>query len=224
MIDHSSVPVVPHDAEAVVVLGADGDLRGRDGGDPAVIELGQDGEIVVERPAGNERLEPAPKPRGRAAGDEPDELVGVRADVAAAARAAGLGWVDPPGGLFLSLGLELGRQPALRIPRLDLADLADRAVLHQFAGEHHHREAGVGVGDDERHLLRGHGRMEASGLVERGGERLLAEHADARGGGGIGGAEVGVVGSDDRQVVDPLRFGQGGFAWRRGSASRDIRA
>ena len=53
------------DAEAVVVLGADGDLRGGDRGDPAVIELGQDGEVVVEGPARDERLQPGPEPDGR---------------------------------------------------------------------------------------------------------------------------------------------------------------
>ena len=44
------------DAEAVVVLGADGDLRGGDRGDAAVVELGQDGEVVVERAAGTNVL------------------------------------------------------------------------------------------------------------------------------------------------------------------------
>ncbi len=48
-------PLGPADAEAVVVLGADGDLRGGDGGDPAVLQLGQDGEIVVEGPPLDER-------------------------------------------------------------------------------------------------------------------------------------------------------------------------
>ena len=100
----------------------------------AVVELGQDGEVVVERPAGDERLEPGPEPDGVQAGDEPDELVGVRADVAAAARGPRLGRIDPPGRLLLPLGLELGGQPALRIPRLDLADLADLAVARPARG------------------------------------------------------------------------------------------
>src|SRR5262249_47554389 len=108
-------------AETVVILSADGDLRRRDGGDAAVIELGEDGEVVVERAAGDERLEPAAEPRGMAAGDEPDEFVSMGADVAAAARSAGLGRVDAPGCLFLPVGLELGGQPSLGIPGLDLA-------------------------------------------------------------------------------------------------------
>ncbi len=120
--------------------------------------------------------------------------------------------VDPPGGLLLPLGFELGGQPALRVPRLDLADLADLAVADHLAREHDHREAGVGVGDDERHVLRGDGRVQATGLVEGGRQRLLAQDADPRVGGGLGRAEVRVVGRDDRQVVDPfglaeLRFG-----------------
>ena len=116
------------DAEAVVVLGADGDLRGGDGGDPAVIELGQDGEVVVERTAGDERLEPAAEPGGLAAGDEPDELVGVGADVAAAARGPRLAR-DRPATTPASAPRTRAWSPASPgVPGLDLADLADRAV------------------------------------------------------------------------------------------------
>ena len=54
--------------------------------------------------------------------------------------------------------------------------------------------------------------MEPAGLVERGRQRLLAEHADPRGRRGVGRTEVGVVGRDDRHVVDPLGFRQRGLA------------
>ncbi len=53
--------------------------------------------------------------------------------------------------------------------------------------------------------------MQPPGLVERGRERLFAQDADASGSGGVGGSVVGVVGGDDREVVDPLGFGLGGF-------------
>ena len=39
-----------------------------------------------------------------------------------------LAGIDPPRRLLLVFGLELGGQPALGIPGLDLADLADLAV------------------------------------------------------------------------------------------------
>ena len=142
------------DAEAVVVLGADGDLRGGDGGDPAVVELGQDGEVVVEGAAGDERLEPAADPRGVAAGDEPDELVGVRADVAAAARGRPP-WPGRPARTPASAPRPRAWWPAspagYHASTLRTSPIV--AVADQLAGEHDHREAGVGVGDDERRVL-----------------------------------------------------------------------
>ena len=53
--------------------------------------------------------------------------------------------------------------------------------------------------------------MEPLGLVERRRQRLLAEDADPGRGRGVGRAEVGVVGGDDRDVVDPLRVREGGL-------------
>ncbi len=165
--------------------------------------------------------EPGAEPGGREAGDEPDELVGVGADVAAAARGPGLGRVDPPGGLLLAVGLEVRGEPALRIPGLDLADLADRAVLDQLLGEHDHREAGIGVGDDERGLaLRSTtccSRLASSRVVVSGFSQRTPIPAD---GGGVGRAVVGVVGGDDRHVVDPLAIRQRGLGLRSSTASR----
>ena len=117
----------------------------------------------------------AMEPDGVQAGDEPDELIGMGADVAAAAGGARLGGIDPPRGLLVPLVLAPGGQPALGIPGLDLADLADLAVPDQLPGQHDHRVAGVGVRDDERDLLGEDQRVQPAGLVERGGQRLLAE-------------------------------------------------
>ncbi len=197
--------------EAVVVLGADRDLRRGDRGDHAVIQFGQHGEVIVEGAAGNERLEPSPQPDCRQAGDEPDELIGVGADVAAAARAARLGRIDPPGGLLLIVGFELGGQPSLGVPGLHLADLADLAVGDQLAGQHHHGEARIGISHDEWDVLGANGGVEAAGLIERGRQRFLAKDADPRGRRGLGRTEVGVVGRDDRDVVDPLGLGKRGL-------------
>jgi len=87
-------------------------------------------------------------------------------------------------------------QPPLRIPRLNLAHLADVAVTHQLAGEHDHREAGVGVGNHERDFLRSDGGMQPSRLVQGRRQRLLAQHGDAGVGRRLGGpkwASLGVT-------------------------------
>ena len=199
-------------AEAVVVLRADRDLRGRHRGDRAVVQLGEDREVVVEGPSGDDRLHPRRELHGAEPGDEADELVGVRPDVAPAAGGARLGRVGAPGGLLAPLVLALGGQPALGIPGLDLADLADQAVAHELAREHDHRVAGVRVGDDERDLRSLHGRVEPPRLFEVGRQGLLAEDGDAGARGGLRGAGVGVVGGDDRQVVDALALGERGLA------------
>ena len=83
--------------------------------------------------------------------------------------------------------------------------------LTQLLGEHDHREAGIGVRDEERGRGPGRGREQGPGLVEGRRQRLLAEDADPGRGGGVGRAEVGVVGGDDGDVVDPLALGQGGL-------------
>ena len=67
MFEHVEMGVRPgersrgaDDAEAVVVLSADGDLRGGDGGDRAVVELGQHGEIIVEGSARDDAISSGP--------------------------------------------------------------------------------------------------------------------------------------------------------------------
>ena len=79
-----------HDPEAVVVLGAGGDLRGGDGGDRAVIQLGEHREVIIERPAGDDRLHAGQEPDRVETGDETDELVGMGPEIAATARGARL--------------------------------------------------------------------------------------------------------------------------------------
>ena len=69
MFEHLEMGVRPDerprgadDPEPVVVLGADRDLRGGDGGDRAVVQLGEHGEVVVESPAGDDRLHAGREP------------------------------------------------------------------------------------------------------------------------------------------------------------------
>ena len=65
------------DAEAAVVLGPRRDLGGGDRGDRPVAQLGQHGEIVVEGPAGDDRLHPGEQADRVQPGHEADELIGM---------------------------------------------------------------------------------------------------------------------------------------------------
>ena len=100
------------------------------------------------------------------------------------------------------------REPALWVPGLDLANLADRAAPDEFAGQHHHRVARVRVGGDERDLPETTSAWSvraSSRFVVRGCSQTTASPETH---GGLGGAEMGVAGGDDRQVIDPIGLGQ----------------
>ncbi len=148
---------------------------------PPLSKVGQDGEVIVEGPAGTNALRPAADPGRMPAGDETNELVGVGTDVAAAPRGPALPGSTRHDACFCPSASSLvashprGYQAStLRTSPMTLSR------TNSFAGEHDHREAGVGVGDDERDVVRGDGRVQAAGLVERGRQRLLAEHRDPR--------------------------------------------
>ena len=121
------------DTEAVVVLRPDGDLAGGDRGGDASLKLGQDGEIVVENAPADESLQACRDSLGRQAGDEFRMFIRVCADIASASRRPRFFGIDPPGCLFLAAFLDFRGEPALGIPRLDLAHLADLAVADEFA-------------------------------------------------------------------------------------------
>ena len=128
----------------------------------------------------------------------------MRADVAAAAGGTRLLRINPPRGLLLAGLFQLRGQPALGVPGLNLAHLADGAAQHQLAGQHNHRVAGVGIGHAEGGVVGLGCGVKLAGFIQRERERLFTQHAEAFLGSGQGRAEVLVVGGDDGHIINPV--------------------
>ena len=103
---------------------ADADLRGADERLAAVAELAVDREMVVEHAAFDEGFHLCGEIGDVESGDVAELHQGVGADVAAAAGAAGAFGIDPPGGLLLAGGFELGGEPALDVITVHPAHVA----------------------------------------------------------------------------------------------------
>src|SRR5262249_46698935 len=110
-----------------------------------VVEADGGDAVVVKRPTGLERLQETGDLLGQEPGDVAAEVVGVRADVAEAARGAGLLRVGTPLGLLLVGRLEPRAQPALDVTTTDGVDLAELAAEHHLAGLANERIACVVV-------------------------------------------------------------------------------
>jgi len=123
--------------------------------------------------------------------------------------AGGLG-TDPPGGLLLAGGFELGGQPALDVIGIHPADVAEQAGLDDVAAEPRGPVAEVGVGHAERHAQLAGGLDQVGGFLGVEAERFLTEHGDARVHGPHRRIVMDEVGGDDEDVVELFRFGQGG--------------
>ena len=192
------------DAEAVVVAIANRDLRGRDQGGAAVFQLADHVEVVVEHAAFDKGVEVRRDPLNVQPGHPSRGDEGVGANVAAAignTRALGIG---APRRLLLA-GLFEGRgQPALMIPRIHLADLADFAALDHFFGQHHHGMARIGMGQHKGDRLALDDARQVLGFGDRQGHWLFAEHWDAGLQKGFGRLVVGEVGGDDGDVIEGL--------------------
>ena len=125
------------------------------------------------------------------------------ADVADSATAA-LRRIGAPGRLLLAGLLEPRGQPVLRVLDLHHAQLAELARLDPRARLAHHRMAGVVVGQAEHEAGAAHGPHEVERVVERGGQRLVADDVDAGLEEGLGGRVMDVVRRDDRHDVDAV--------------------
>ena len=198
------------DYDAEVVLVADANLRGADEGPAAVAELAVDGEVVVELAAFDERLKLGAELRDFEAGDVAELHEGVRADVAAAAGAAGALGVHAPDRLRLAGGLDLGRQPALDVVAVHPAHFAQQPAADDVTAEAAGPVPEVGVGHAERDLQLARGLHQVVGLLEIQAERLFAEHGDAGLHGLHGRVVMHEVGRHDEDVVQLLVRGQGG--------------
>ena len=104
----------------------------------------------------------------------------MRADVADAAGGATLRGVGAPRRLLLAAVLKLRRQPVLRILHLHHAQRAELAGRDHLARLPHQRMAGVVVREAEDEPARAHHLLQRQRVVERAGQRLVADHVDAR--------------------------------------------
>ncbi len=186
----------------------DANLRGPDQRLRAVAELAVDREVIVQRAALDERFELRRNLRDVESGDKAQLHEGVRADVAAAAAAAGEFRIRAPGGLLLACRLELRGQPALEVIAIHPADVAEQALLDDVAREARGPVAEVGVSDAKGDVRLADGLHESLGFVEVQAKRLLAEHRNARLDRLHRRIEMDVVRRDDEDVIEALLLGQ----------------
>src|SRR5262249_56247815 len=91
------------DLDPEVVLATVRDLRGGHRAEGAVLVADGGAAVVIELAAGLEGLQQTGNPVRQKAGDESAEVIGVRADVAVAARGTGGFRIGAPARLFLVL-------------------------------------------------------------------------------------------------------------------------
>src|ERR1700682_6154051 len=84
-----------------------------------------------------------------------------------------------PGSLLVPARLQQGRGPARCVLDLDETDGAELAGTDHLPGLPHHRIAGVIVRDGEHETGASREAQEIEGVVEPGGERLVADDVDA---------------------------------------------
>ena len=113
------------------------------------------------------------------AGDEAGEIVGVGADVAERSRRGRCAPGRCASRLLLAGVLKRRGEPVLRIFDLDHAELAELAGGDHLARLPDHRIAGVVVGQAEDSPVRSDRLARGQRVVERGGERLVADDVDA---------------------------------------------
>ena len=170
----------------------------------AALETQQHVGVVVERPAGHEGGQFGAELGDLEAGDEGGQMVGVGADVADAARRPGLLGVGAPGRLLVTRILDFLAQPVLGVLDLDHPDGAELARQHHLARLPDHGIAGVVVGQAEHQAGPPHRLGQVHGIVERGGQRLVADDVDSGLQERRGGPVVEVVRRHDGDDVDTV--------------------
>jgi hypothetical protein len=112
--------------------------------------------------------------------DEAGQMIGVCADVADRAAAAVLFRVGTPGSLRIALLFDGGRHPFQRIFHLNCAHDADFAMGHPHARLVHHWIARIGVGHADETAAFPRELLQRHSVLQRGGQRLLADYIEAR--------------------------------------------
>ena len=131
-------------------------------------------------------------------GNEAAEIIGMRADIACGTTRTGLGRVGAPDSLFGTRLLDGFRQPVLRIFHLHQTDRAESARFHQFPCMPHHRIAGVIMRQDEQRIGLVGDVLQLFGVLQIGGQRLVADDMDATLQKRLRRRIMHVVGRDDR--------------------------
>ena len=112
-------------------------------------------------------------------GHKTGEIVSVSSDVSQRTSGTALSRVGAPGGLFLSGLLQRCGQPVLRIFNLDHANRSQLSTGDHLPGLAHQRIAGIVVRHRKEQPGAAHGPLQVLGILESGGERLVADDVDA---------------------------------------------
>ena len=161
--------------------------------------------IVVE-PAARDGGEQVGRDRVRlAAADEAGEVEGMDADVGKHCRLAGARRVGAPLSLLLAVGVDRLGQPVLDIGGMYGDEPSELTVRHHFARLADHRVAGVVERHEEFAPPRGGQRDQRLRVGQRGRQRLVADHVDARLQEGRCDRRMQMVGRHDDDRLDAVR-------------------
>ena len=131
------------------------------------------------------------------------------ADVAQRTTRTGLRRVHAPGGLLLACGFQRGAQPVLHVLGVYQTNISQIARRHHGPGLAGHGVAAVVVGQRKQAVAGAHAGHQRLRVGQRRGQRLVANHVDARLQKSLRHGRVQVVGRDDGDRVDAvgaLRF------------------
>ena len=200
---HSRPPSGAVDPELEPVLGARRRLG--DPEDPArpVRVAEQRAGGIVEPPPGNHRPDIGRDGLRLHSGHRVQQVICVAADVPEDRRRTRSGGIEAP---VVGI-LEIGAHRELRLEVLDLAEpeVPDLAVRDHRPRLAHHGIGGIVVGGAEDEPARLHPGDEVPGIVQVGGERLVADDVPPRIEPAAGEPVVAVVRGHDRDHVHPVR-------------------
>ena len=160
--------------------------------------------VVVDPPAGHERLQLRRKPLDLRLGGEGHQIEGVRADIANGPARARLLGIGAPRGLLHALAFEVLAQPVLDILDMDQPQLAQIPGLDHGPRLPDHGVASVVVGQHEGRTGLCDQRSEGSRVFPVRGQRLVADDRDPGLQKRLRRREMHVVGRNDGDRVDAI--------------------